>query len=304
MSNDNLTIHFKSLAQLHQKLGVAKPKHPLFSIMRFEDLPTIENEHRVKVISDFYQITLKTEAPCKIQYGQKMFDFDDGVISCFAPKQVSILDKDFVFAKKGWQLSIHPDFFRTYPLGQKINDYSFFEYSVNEALIVSEDEEKSLETIFQQIEKEYLLPIDSFSQDVIVSNIDLLLTYCNRYYNRQFVLRKPKHDSLLIRFEKLLDDYFENGVADKGLPSVTSIAAELNLSSKYLSDCLKSITGQNTLQHIHEKLIEKAKERLSTSQLSVSEIAYDLGFEHPQSFSKFFKTKTKVTPMDFRRSFN
>ncbi|GAA5024784.1 AraC family transcriptional regulator [Marivirga lumbricoides] len=304
MSNDNLTMHFKSIAQLHQKAGLAKPKHPLFSITRFEDFPAIENEDRVKIICDFYQITLKTEAACKIQYGQTMFDFDDGVISCFAPRQVSIIDKDFVFAKKGWQLSIHPDFFRTYPLGQKIHDYSFFEYSVNEALIVSEDEEKSLETIFRQIEKEYLLPIDSFSQDLVVSNIDLLLTYCNRYYNRQFVLRKPKNDSLLARFEKLLNDYYENEVTDKGLPTVTSIAAKLNLSPKYLGDCLKSITGQNTFQLIHEKLIEKAKERLSTSQLSVSEIAYDLGFEHPQSFSKFFKTKTQVTPLDFRRSFN
>ena len=303
MSNNILTLHFKSIAQLHQKAGVAKPKHPLFSITRFEDFPTIENENRVKIICDFYQITLKTEAACKIQYGQTMFDFDDGVISCFAPRQVSIIDKDFVFAKRGWQLSIHPDFFRTYPLGQKIKSYGFFDYAINEALILSEEEQKSIITIFEQIEREYLLPIDNFSQEVVISNVDLLLTYCNRYYNRQFISRKTNYNGLLIKVEKILATYF-NVANEKTLPTTTFLASQLNLSPKYLSDCLKQLTGQTTQQLIHEKLIEYAKDQLTTTELSVSEIAYKLGFEYPQSFSKLFKSKTNQTPLNYRQSFD
>jgi len=307
MNNDALVIHIKTITQLHQLSGIAKPKHPLFSIIPFEDYPKMEINQRVKMISDFYQIALKTECPCKIQYGHTMFDFDEGIISCFAPKQVSIIDKDFVFAKSGWIISIHPEFLRNFPLSRKIKTYGFFDYEINEALILSEEEQKSIVEIFKHLEKEYLLPIDSFSQDVLVANIDLLLSYCNRYYNRQFITRKSNNKELLNKVEQLLSQYYKDtgdATMERGLLTASLLASQLNLSSKYLSDCLKQLTGQTTQQLIHDKMIEHAKDILTTTELSVSEIAYQLGFEYPQSFSKLFKSKTNQTPIEYRQSFN
>lgn len=302
--NDILTITSKTLAQQHQLMGVAKPKHPMFSIIRFEDVAKIKNDQRVKLISDFYQITLKNDCPCKFKYGQTQYDFDEGVMSFFSPKQVNIVEPGDWIPTSGWLLLIHPDFFRGFPLSQKIKSYSFFDYELNEALILSDEEDQSIQTIFTQIEKEYLLPIDNFSRDVVISNLDLLLTYCNRYYNRQFIVRQPKSSELLSKTEAILNDYFKNRVTERGLPTATFLASQLNLSPKYLSDCLKHITGQTTQQIIHEKLIEQAKDILTTTELTINEIAYQLGFEHPQSFSKFFKSKTNLSPLAFRQSFN
>ena len=303
MNSDTLTIHFKTIADFYKALGSAKPKHPLFSIYRFEDFPKAEIHQRIRLVNDFYQITLKTECPCKMQYGQTLFDFDEGIISCFAPKQVSIIDKDFVFAKAGWIINIHPDFLRTYPLNQKIKTFGYFDYEINEALILSEEEQKTIETIFEQIEKEYLLPIDQFSQDVIVAALDLFLTHCNRYYTRQFITRKTQNSELLSKAEKILNHYFHHSDEQK-LPTPAYLASQLNLSPKYLSDCLKQLTGQTTQQIIHEKLIEKAKEMLTATELSISEIAYKLGFEYPQSFNKLFRNKTDMSPLKFRQIFD
>jgi len=303
MSDQTRTVHFETISKLHQAIGIAKPRHPLFSIIRFEDFPEFNNEQRVRLISDFYQITLKKECPCKVQYGQTVFDFDEGIISCFAPKQINIIDKDFIPATSGWQLSIHPDFLRTHPLGQRISKFGFFDYQINEALILSDDEQISIEGIFEQIEKEYRLPIDQFSQDVIIAHLDVVLSYCNRYYNRQFITRGTNHSELLDKIEHLLKNWFEKQHT-KGLPTAGYLAAELNLSTKYLSDCLKQLTGLTTQQLIHDKLIEHAKGILTTTELSVGEIAYLLGFEYSQSFSKLFKKKTDQTPMEYRISFN
>ncbi|MCX2486349.1 helix-turn-helix domain-containing protein [Pedobacter sp. MR2016-24] len=303
MSNENHTIHFETISQLHQALGIAKPKHPLFSITRFEDFPPLENTQRVKLIADFYQITLKKECPCKMQYGQTMFDFDEGIISCFAPKQIYIIDKEFTLAKSGWQLSIHPDFLRTYGLSLKMKDFGFFDYEISEALILSDDEQRSIESILGQIEKEYLSPIDNFSQDVIIAHLDVVLSYCNRFYNRQFVTRKTNNSEMLSKVEKILNVYAEHK-GSKGLPTASYLAAELNLSPKYLSDCLKQLTGNTTQQLIQEKLMEQAKELLTSTELSISEIAYQLGFGYSQSFNKLFKNKTSQTPLEFRQSFN
>jgi len=303
MKNVTQTIHLKTVSQLHGMIGVAKPKHPLFSIIRFEDLSQITSDQRLKIIADYYQITLKTECPCKMQYGQNMFDFDEGVISCFAPNQVSIIDKDFSFARSGWLMSIHPDFLRAFPLNQKIKNYGFFDYAIDEALILSEEEEHEIEKIFEQIEKEYHRPIDNFSQELIIALTDVLLSFFNRYYNRQFITRKVKHSDLLIKFEEILNKSFRNN-ENNGIPSATILAERLNLSPKYLSDCLKQLTGQTTQQLIHEKIIEQAKDLLSGTEHSVSEIAYRLGFEYSQSFNKLFKAKTTLTPMEFRQTFN
>jgi len=298
------TVHIQSIAQLHQLLQLPKPKHPLISLVQFEDFPKITIDQRTRLITDFYQITLKKECPCRIQYGQSVFDFEEGVMSCFAPKQVSFLDTNFTFATAGWNLSIHPDFIRNSSLGSKIKSYGYFDYAVNEALILSEEEQSAIEAIFLQLQREARLPIDNFSQDVWIANIELMLTYCNRYYNRQFITRKAVGNELLDKVQKLLDAYFATDPLNAGLPTAQYLAEALHLSSKYLSDCLKQLTGSTTQQLIHERIIEHAKEKLSTTNRSVSEIAYELGFEYPQSFSKLFKAKTRQTPLQFRADYH
>ena len=202
-------------------------------------------------------------------------------------------------------LLIHPDFLWNTGLARSIKQYEYFDYTVNEALFVSEQEEKKIRHIIGNIEQECQSNIDKFSKQIIISQIETLLNYAERFYNRQFITREKSHHEILNRLEKLLNDHFNHEDASvKGLPNVNAIASSLNVSSKYLSTLLKVLTGQNTQQHIHDKLIEKAKERLSTTSLSVGEIAYELGFEHPQSFSKLFKTKTRQSPLEFRASFN
>jgi AraC family transcriptional activator of pobA len=200
---------------------------------------------------------------------------------------------------------IHPDLMWNTPLAKTIKQYEYFDYSVNEALFVSEKEEVTIIEIMKNIQQEYRSNIDKFSQDLIIAQLELLFTYSERFYNRQFITRKRSSHEILDRLEDLLTNYFNSiDLAKKGLPSVQYIADALNVSPNYLSGLLKVLTGQSTQQHIHDKLIEKAKEKLSTTSLSVSEIAYELGFEHSQSFSKLFKTKTNFSPLEFRQSFN
>jgi AraC-like DNA-binding protein len=202
-------------------------------------------------------------------------------------------------------LFIHPDFLWGTSLAKNIKKYGYFDYSVNEALFLSEKEESIINGIVKNIENEYHANIDKFSQDIIISHLETLLNYAERFYQRQFITRKITNHKILDRLEKLLSNYFNSDdLITKGLPTVQYISDNLNVSPTYLRSLLKTLTGQSTQQHIHEKLIEKAKEKLSTTDLSVSEIAYELGFEHLQSFSKLFKTKTKQSPLEFRQSFN
>lgn len=301
-SKDTHLLVINSITQLHDLIGVGKPKNPLISLQRFEDIPQQETQERIKLISDYYQVTLKRQCPCKIQYGQNQYDFNEGVMSFFSPKQVSIIEPGTLFPPSGWLLSIHPDFFNHYPLSKKIKGYGFFDYSTSEALIMSEEEEKTIEAIFEHIKLEYQLPIDIFSQDVLVTNIELLLTHSNRYYNRQFISRKPVNQSLLIKVEKILKGYLEEG--NSILPSAAFIAAQLQISPKYLSDCLKQLTGQSIQQHIHDKLIQRAKEQLGNTEFTVAQIAYQLGFEYPQSLNKLFKSKTNISPLAYRKLWN
>ncbi len=298
-------FRIKSIAEQHQILSLPKPQHPLMSITRFEDFPVIHNEKIIKFTMDFYTVTIKKDCDCKVKYGQTHYDFDEGIMSFTAPEQLLTLEGDLKPPASGWQLSFHADFLRNYSLGKKIKAYGFFHYAMNEALILSEKEEASVENLFKNIENEYHLPIDNFSQDVIVSQLELLLTYCNRYYNRQFITRKVPINDLLTKMETLLTDYFNNNtIATEGLPSVAYLAGQLNMSAKYLSDTLRNLTGQSAQQHIQNRLMEQAKQTLATTNLSVSEIAYQLGFEYPQSFNKLFKKKTNLSPLEFRHSFN
>jgi AraC-like DNA-binding protein len=242
-----------------------------------------------------------------MHYGQQEYDFDEGVMYFLAPKQV--LQASPVVGPNarpsGWILLVHPDFLWNTTLAKTIKKYEFFDYSVNEALFLSEKEEMILKNIIENIQQEYHSNTDKFSQNIIISQIETLLNYAERFYQRQFITRKISNHKILTRLENLLTDYFNNdNLVTKGLPTVQYVADILNVSPNYLSGVLKTTTGQSTQQHIHDKLIEKAKEKLSITDLSVSEIAYELGFEHPQSFSKFFKTKTHLSPLEFRQSFN
>lgn len=298
------TIQLNTIAEAAAFYELKKPFHPLFSIDRFEDIKQKTLETRTRLISDFYMILLKEDCPGKVQYGKTIYDFDEGIMSFYAPKQINIVEAGEFLATKGWMLNVHPDFFRSYGLHRKIKEYGFFEYTTNEALILSEKEELAIRYIFCKIREEYEQRIDSFTQDVVISQIELLLNYCNRFYNRQFITRKAIHHNLQHQIEELIEDYINNQALDKGLPTVSFLAEQLNYTPKYLSDYLKQITGQSTLSLIHKKLIEHAKDKLASTQLSVSEIAYELGFEHSQGFNKLFKNKTSLTPLEFRAHFN
>jgi len=284
-----------------------KPQHPLISVVNVEDIQHMHGEEPVTLVLDCYNISLKRNFSGKFQYGQQDYDFDEGIMFFIAPGQVFRVEHDSnkPVQQSGWMLLIHPDFLWNTPLAKSIRQREYFDYSVNEALFLSKKEEDIITGIIQTIHQEYQNNIDKFTQDIIISQIDTLLNYAERFYHRQFITRKITNHQVLDRLENILEEYFTTGdLIKKGLPSVHDIAARLNVSPNYLSGLLKVLTGQSTQQHIHGKLIEKAKEKLSTTDASVSEIAYDLGFEHPQSFSKFFKTKTKLSPLEFRQSFN
>lgn len=260
------------------------------------------------LIYDFYSISLKRVKNAKFKYGQQACDFDEGVLFFMAPGQVFSVEMERGTTHtrpEGWMILIHPDFLWNTPLAKTIKQYDFFSYSVFEALYLSDKEETMIGGIANNIEQEYHANIDRFSQKVIIAQLELMLSYSERFYQRQFITREKASHELLTRLEDYLSSYFNSGDLPRhGLPSVTNIAESLNISPGYLSSLLKSLTGQNTQQHLHNKLIELAKEKLSTTNLSVSEIAYELGFEHLPSFSKFFKTKTNLSPLKFRHSFH
>jgi AraC-like DNA-binding protein len=295
----------KSISEFHEFRDLPKAEHPSISVYNFEDLKRLNEDEPKSLMLDFYSIALKRSPNAKMRYGQQEYDFKEGALMFISPGQVFSIEGNAELKHTGWSLLIHPDFLWNTPLAKKIKQYEYFGYSVYEALHLSDKEEKMIIGIMQNIRQEYQSNIDKFSQDVIISQIELLLTYAERFYNRQFITRKISNHKILERLENLLQEYFSNdSLLKKGLPTVHYIAENLNVSPNYLSGILKSLTGQSTQQHIHNKLIDKAKEKLSTTNLSISEIAFELGFEHQQSFSKLFKTKTNVSPLEFRQSFN
>lgn len=299
----------KTISEFHKLRGLPKPEHPLISVVTADDFTKLRDQITMNVVFDFYFIALKRMKGVKYKYGQLHYDFeDDGVLFFMSPKQVlelEISEEEKSEKQSGWMLLIHPDFIWNTPLAKTIKQYEFFDYSVNEALLLSEKEEITLNGIIENIKQEYHSNIDKFSKQIISTHIENLLSYSERFYNRQFITREKANHQVLERLEKLLTDYFNsNYLTIRGLPSVQYVSEELNVSPSYLGSLLRTVTGQSTQQHIHDKLIEKAKEKLSTTNLSVSEIAYELGFEHSQSFSKLFKTKTEMSPLEFRQSFN
>ncbi|SEI53167.1 Helix-turn-helix domain-containing protein [Dyadobacter sp. SG02] len=293
---------FNSIPEFHRILGIAQPDHPLISVINFEDLGDLAPEVSEKAMYNFYMICMIRKFDGKIRYGQHYFDFDEGQVSFFSPGQILSSDDN---AREGWILIIHPDFLRDYPLGKSIKNYGFFSYEIYEALFLSEKEETILNGVADSIVHECRTNTDQFSQNIIVSLVEVLLNYADRFYNRQFLTRKHVNHDILTKLENILADYFESEkVSELGLPTVEDIAAQLFVSPHYLSDMLRSLTGFNTQQHIQNKLIDKAKQSLAATTLSVGEIAYQLGFSHPQSFNRFFKSKTDLSPLAYRRSFN
>ena len=300
--------HFKTIAEFHHFVGLPAPLHPLLSVVDISTVPQSYNPESIKIVMDFYSISVKRMVNYKVQYGQRPFDFNDGIMSFISPNQVlsiDVDDKGKKVEKSGWVIYIHPDFIWNTALAKSIRQYDFWDYLLNEALFMSDKEEAIINSVIQSIFEEYKSNIDQFSKSIIISHIESLLNYADRFYHRQFITREKSNHQMLERFETLLTAYFNSDdLLSTGLPTVAYLADMLNISPKYLSCMLKMLTGQNTQQHIHGKLIEKAKEKLSTTNLSVSEIAYGLGFEHLTSFSKLFKAKTSKSPIEFRASFN
>ena len=299
---------FKSISEFYRFINVPAPQHPLISVLDVGTVPHSDSDELMNMALDFYSISVKRMANVSVTYGQQPFDFNEGIMSFMSPNQVfsmAVDSKAEAVKKSGWVIYIHPDFIWNTPFAKTIKQYDFWGYSLYEALFLSAKEDAVITGIILNIKREYETNVDKFSKPIIISHIESLLNYADRFYHRQFLTREKAAHQLLDRLETLLHEYFNsNDLVDRGLPTVQYIAEELHLSPSYLSSLLRTLTGQNTQQHIHDKLIEKAKEKLSTTNLTVSEIAYELGFEHLPSFSKLFKAKTRLSPLAFRQSFN
>jgi len=294
-------VEIKTISDLNQILGQEEPKHPLIGIIDYSKIDFSQHTN-IKVSMGFYTVMLKNLCPGTMRYGRNYYDFQEGALSFIAPKQViSLEDPDETKDVYGWGLVFHPELLRGTSLGSNMKDYNFFSYGVYEALHLSEQEKAKLTEIVGDIENELNQNIDKHSKTLIVSTLELLLNYCNRYYDRQFITRTETNKDIIADFEALLDHYFESEVLQKlGFPSVKYFAEQLHLSPNYLSDLLKKETGKNGTEHIQLHVIELAKDKLMSSTVSVSEIAYDLGFEYPQYFSKMFKKNTGMTPAEYR----
>ncbi|AUD02076.1 helix-turn-helix domain-containing protein [Spirosoma pollinicola] len=295
----------KSISELHRLLKLSKPEHPLVSVIDFSDITCFSDQKLRSIRYHFYCIALKKDFQGKMMYGQNSYDFDEGVMTFFSPGQVVTTDIADGLKLSGWWLVVHPDFIQGYPVAKHMREYGFFSYAVSEALHLSKKEETVLDFLIGTIKEEYSSAIDQHSQDVITSQIQLLLNYCDRFYGRQFITRKTANQSLLVKLEALLTMYFsDEALSERGLPTVHYVAEQLNLSPTYLSDLLRSMSGQNAQQYIHNHVLEKAKDLLTTTELTVGEIAYQLGFGHTQSFNRLFKNKTQTSPLEYRQSFN
>jgi AraC family transcriptional regulator, transcriptional activator of pobA len=307
MNSQRHIERINSISEFHQTRGLIGPKHPLISVVDYSLIDQATEDKRLWTCSLFV-ISLKKDVAVKYRYGQSPYDFDEGIMNFFAPNQLfySEVDEDRLSKKpNGYLLLIHPDFFWNTSLAKKIQDYDFFDYALNEALFLSENEEQIIGAILKNIALECEGNMDKHSKNIVISQIELLLNYAARFYGRQFITREKKNHEILTRFNELLDLFFKSDrPLQNGLLTVKMMADQLNYSPVYLSKMLKHLVGQNAQQIIQNKIIEIAKEKLSSSQLSVAEIAYGLGFEHPQSFSKLFKSKTNLSPLSFRQLFN
>lgn len=294
-------IVFKTISELMRGMDMPPPLHPMVAFVHY-DVTKISRENAGRsFLIDFYKISFKQHFRGQVKYGQGHYDFEEGGLAFLAPNQMVTMTGD-ESSYEGYTLYFHADLIRNYPLGKNMDQYGFFAYAVHEALFLSDKEKKVVSGLFENIITELDNNTDAFSQDVLVSQIELLLHHSNRFYNRQFLTRKVIHNDLIGQMNRFLANRFDKQT--DGIPTVQEVADQLSVSSRYLTDMLKTLTGQSTQQHIHDRLIEKAKSMLSTTDMNIAEIAYQLGFEHPQSFNKLFKRSTSLSPGVFRRSFN
>lgn len=292
-------IHITNLSDAHKMMGIEEPKHPLISVIHWEDVSEPTAKGAMRFMSDFYTVMLK-DADCGLQYGRNYYDFNEGLLTFIGPKQVFATTNEN-FSATGWMLAFHPDLIRQSNLGKNIGNYTFFSYDVHEALHLSKKEEAILGDCIEKIEFELEQNIDAHSRNLLVSNIELLLNYCNRFYERQFHTRSESHSDVVSNVENLIRTYYEDGKQlQEGTPSIQYLANQVNLSANYLSDLLKKETGRNTKEHINHYVIDRAKTILLNSEDNVSEIAYDLGFNYPHYFSRMFKKETGMTPQQYR----
>ncbi|OUJ71017.1 helix-turn-helix domain-containing protein [Hymenobacter crusticola] len=302
---ENAPFRFASLSEAHRFFGLPAPLHPLISLVRGVHAPAAPVGAPQAHVLSFYKISYRPKLSSKLKYGQGYYDFEEGGLLFAAPNQVIGGTEEREEEACGhYTLLIHPDFLAGSPLAKKIRHYGFFSYSAHEALHVSEQEKELLLALLKTMEAELASRLDEFSQAVVIAQLELLLTYANRFYKRQFLTRQAVNSELLQRLEETLADCFtRENLLNQGIPTVQHLAQCLHVSPSYLSDMLRTLTGQSAQQHIHDQLITLAKEQLTTTSLSVSEVAYTLGFEHSQSFSRFFKSKTSLSPLAFRQSF-
>jgi len=296
-------LHLQTIADLYKFFGLTKIHHPLMAVVDFSQVKNDHISEETTITSDFYTVMFKNYQSNTVKYGRKIVDFQDGSLICLAPNQAIEMDSDTEAMENmaGWALCFHPDLIRATTLQAKMEEYSFFSYEISEALHLSEKEKQILHDCILKIQSELQENIDVHSQTIIVSNIELLLNYCTRFYGRQFITRKSSNNAVVVQIEKLLKEYFKKSdLTEAGLPTVKYLAEQVHLSPNYLSDLLKKETGKNTQDHIHFYLIEEARNILLSTNRSVAEIAYSLGFEYPQYFNKLFKQKTGKTPVQFR----
>ncbi|GGB78669.1 helix-turn-helix domain-containing protein [Dyadobacter sediminis] len=299
--------HIRTITEYHDLMELPKPEHPLISVVRFEDIKGRPGRSPKSISHHFYSVALKKNVSSKLKYGQQEIDFDEGIMVFMSPRQVLTVEPgcEEEYKHTGWLLLIHPDFLWGTSLSNKIREYEYFAYHLWEALHLSSKEELLVVNLIRQIEQEYQANMDASSHLIMVAQLELLFQYAGRFYQRQFLTRRKAHHTILERMESFLAQRFQDDVlAAQGVPTVESVAEALHLSCNYLSRLLTTLTGKSTRHFIQDKLIDLAKEKLSTTDLSVKEIAYQLGFEHAQSFSKFFKNKTHCLPVVFRQSFN
>ncbi|MFD2573015.1 helix-turn-helix domain-containing protein [Spirosoma soli] len=295
-------LKIESISQLHRMLGYEKPRHPLITVINYDQITTHPEHYNVRIVVEFYVISLKSPAPRSVQYGRQYYDFDEGTMMFMAPGQVfSVQAFNEETQYEGWGLYFHPDLLVHSDLGRKMKDYTFFSYAVSEALHVSDDERQTLSVLVDTIRKEYSGNLDLYSQRVIVTAIEQLLNYAQRFYGRQFLTRQKLNTDLISRFEELLITYFQtNQQFENGQPGVEYLAGQLGLSSSYLTDLLKRETGKTTKEYVQHYVIELANQRLLSTSETVNEIAYGLGFDYPQYFNRLFKAKTGMTPVEYR----
>ena len=298
--------HFKTLASYLDYLELPRPEHPMLSVFnsKGEGFLPCPRESSPAITNDCYSISFKKFVKGELNYGRTKYDFTNGALICIAPRQVLQWDSSVVFEQKGFSINFHEDFIKGTELAQQIKNYSFFSYSVNEALHLSPKEEKQIELLVENIEMEYQNNQDAFSKEIIISQLSTLLKYANRFYERQFLNRKELSNDLLEKFNAQIATYLESGqLQEKGMPSIEQIANKMLVSQRYLSDTLKKETGKTTTEHLHFHLIDEAKNMLLQPTKSIAEVAYELGFEYPPYFSRLFKKKEGISPKAYRERY-